>query len=76
MNKLELLTKVVYADITNPELSEELKKATIATSLKTFAGEMLNLYQICAGQEINPEFLKAIMEREGMDFNLKTKKFS
>ena len=76
MNKLELLTKVVYADITNPELSEGLKKETIATSLKTFAGEMLNLYQICVGQETNPEFLKAIMEREGMDFNLKTKKFS
>ena len=76
MNKLELLTKVVYADLINPDLSEEAKKETIATSLKTFAGEMLNLYQICFGQEINPEFLKAILEREGVDFNLKTKKFS
>lgn len=76
MNKLELLTKVVYADLTNPEVSEELKKETISTSLKCFAGEMLNLYAICIGQEINPEFLKAIMEREGVDYNLKTKKFS
>lgn len=72
MNKLELTSKVLLADMEKAENKEQALKE----GLKSFAADVLNLVQFLRAKNVDEEAARDIVQQEGMDYNLKTKKFS
>lgn len=72
MNKLDLSVKVLLQEL---ETSED-KEVTLKASFKSFAADVLNLGQYLREKNIEQETARDLIETTGMDYNLKTRKFS
>lgn len=76
MNKLELVATVLNAELKEPDLTEETRKAKIAYAIRIFAADMLNLNQMLRDKNCEAEAAREIMEQQGLDYSGKTRKFS
>lgn len=76
MNKLQLTANVLNADLKEPEITDDQRKAKIADAIKTYAADMLNLRQLLADKKIEGEDARDLMEQQGLEYSGKTKKFS
>lgn len=76
MNKLELVATVLNAELKEPDLTDDQRKAKIGEAVRMFAADMLNLNQMLRDKNLEAEASREIMEQQGLDYSGKTRKFS
>jgi hypothetical protein len=75
MSKLKLIAQVLHTELKQPDLTDEQRKDLLETSLKAYAIDTLNQYSFLRDKNIEDTTLKDFVQMEGLDFNLKTRKF-
>jgi hypothetical protein len=75
MSKLKLIAQVLHIELKNPDLTEEKRRELIENSLREYAIDTLNQYSFLRDRNIEDNTLKDFVQLEGLDFNLKTRKF-
>ena len=75
MSKLKLIAQVLHTELKQPDLTDEQRKDLLETSLKAYAIDTLNQYSFLRDKNIEDTTLKDFEQMEGLDFNLKTRKF-
>jgi hypothetical protein len=75
MTKLELIAKALLADVQNPELTDEQKRAVISESVREFTSEMINLVVYLKDEGLDTDTIRGLMETQGILYDGRTNKF-
>jgi len=75
MSKLKLIAHVLRTDLKRPELTDEQIRDLLESSIRAYAIDTLNQYAFLRDKNIEDNTLKDFVQMEGLDFNLKTRKF-
>lgn len=75
MSKLKLIAQVLHTDLRQPDLTEEQTRGLLEASLRAYAIDTLNQYAFMRDRNVEDNTLKEFVQFEGLDFNLKTRKF-
>ena len=75
MSKLKLIAQVLINELKQEGLTDDQKKEAIESSLREYAIDTLNQYAFLRDKNIEDNTLKDFVQMEGLDFNLKTRKF-
>jgi len=75
MSKLKLIAQVLNTELKQEGLTDDQKKDIIESSLREYAIDTLNQYAFLRDKNIEDNTLKDFVQMEGLDFNLKTRKF-
>jgi hypothetical protein len=75
MSQIDLMAKVLLADLSNPNSSEDEKRTMIAQAMREYTVECLNLAQYLRDSNVEMEIARGIMETKGISYDGKSKKF-